>query len=147
MSFSEDEIEYLRSQPLARLATVSPEGQPDVAPLAFEWDGTFFWVGGTGSAVAQTRKFRNVEAGNDKVALVVDDLVALDPFIARSVRIYGRARGPIERTGLVGPGTYLQITPVVSWSWNIAGKPLAAGDLWYVPRRIVHESPAAHDPS
>ncbi|WET80216.1 hypothetical protein P3102_02890 [Amycolatopsis sp. QT-25] len=47
MAFTEEEIAYLRSQPLARFATLSEDGeQPDVVPLAFEFDGTHFWVGG-----------------------------------------------------------------------------------------------------
>jgi hypothetical protein len=29
MSFTDEEIAYLRSQPLVRLATVGPDGQPD----------------------------------------------------------------------------------------------------------------------
>jgi pyridoxamine 5'-phosphate oxidase family protein len=37
MSFSAEEIAYLRVQPLTRLATVGPDGQPDVVPLAFEF--------------------------------------------------------------------------------------------------------------
>ncbi len=61
MSFTDEEIAYMRSQPLARVATLSPDGrQPDVVPLAFEYDGTYFWVGGSGSSVAGTRKFRNI---------------------------------------------------------------------------------------
>jgi pyridoxamine 5'-phosphate oxidase family protein len=136
VSFTDEEIAYLRSQPLARVATVSRDGQPDVVPLAFEFDGTFFWVGGTGAAVAGTRKFRNVRAGNHKVALVIDDLVSLDPFIARSIRIYGRAEPPVERDGLVGPGLYMRVTPIISWSWNMAGEP--SGDAWYEPRRALH---------
>jgi pyridoxamine 5'-phosphate oxidase family protein len=140
MSFTEEEIAYMRSQPLARVATVSADGQPDVVPLAFEFDGTYVWVGGTGPAVRTTRKFRNVEAGNTQVALVVDDLVSFEPFIARSIRIYGRAEPPIERVGIVGPGLYSRITPTVSWSWNMAGEP--AGTTWYEPRRAVHPTPA-----
>ena len=42
--FTEQEIAYLREQPLARLATINEDGQPDVVPLAFEYDGTHFWV-------------------------------------------------------------------------------------------------------
>jgi pyridoxamine 5'-phosphate oxidase family protein len=76
----------LRSQPIARVAALSADGQPDVVPLAFEFDGTFFWVGGSGPSVADTRKFRNVRAGNHKVALVIDDMVSFDPFIARRPR-------------------------------------------------------------
>ncbi|MCG5217984.1 pyridoxamine 5'-phosphate oxidase family protein [Streptosporangium soli] len=46
MSFSEAEIAYLRSQRLARIATVSADGQPDVVPVGFEFDGTYVYVGG-----------------------------------------------------------------------------------------------------
>ncbi|WP_020670120.1 PPOX class F420-dependent oxidoreductase [Amycolatopsis nigrescens] len=136
MSFTDEEIAYLRAQPIARVATVGGGEQPDVVPLAFEFDGTCFWVGGSGPSVAGTRKFRNVLAGHGKVALVVDDLVSFEPFIARCVRVYGEADGPVERSGIAGPGLYLRITPTISWSWNMAGEPV--GDTWYEPRRTVH---------
>ncbi|MEU7905098.1 PPOX class F420-dependent oxidoreductase [Actinoplanes sp. NPDC049118] len=141
MSFTDAEIAYLRSQPIARLATLGPGGQPDLVPLAFEFDGTFFWVGGSGRTVLDTRKFRNVAAGHERVALLVDDMVSFDPFIARSIRVYGRAEGPFERVGIVGPGHYLRITPTISWSWNMAGE--KAGDAWYEPRRSLHPAPDA----
>src|SRR3982074_137977 len=139
VSFTDEEIAYLKSQPIARVATNSAGGQPDVVPLAFEFDGTFFWVGGSGASVVHTRKFRNIRAGNQKVALVIDDLASFDPFIARSIRIYGFADQPVERDGIVGPGIYIRITPTISWSWNMAGEP--AGDTWYEPRRTVHKIP------
>ena len=138
MSFTEQEIAYLRSQPLARFATVDADGQPDAVPVAFEFDGSFFWVGGGGASVLDTRKVRNVGAGQRRVALVIDDLMALDPFIARGVRIYGVADGPVERVGMVGPGYYLRITPTVSWSWNLDGEPV--GETWYAARRAVHQA-------
>jgi pyridoxamine 5'-phosphate oxidase family protein len=138
MAFTDEEIAYLRSQPIARLATVGAEHQPDVVPLAFEFDGTYFWVGGSGRAVLDTRKFRNVLAGNERVALVIDDMVSFDPFITRSIRIYGHATGPVERVGMMGPGTFLRITPTVSWSWNMAGEPV--GTDWYQPRRATHQA-------
>ncbi|MFD3311524.1 PPOX class F420-dependent oxidoreductase [Streptomyces sp. NPDC058694] len=145
MSFTDEEIAYMRSQPLARVATLSPDGlQPDVVPLAFEYDGTHFWVGGSGSSVAGTRKFRNIRAGHQEVALVIDDLVSLDPFIARGVRVYGTAEEPVERVGMVGPGLYVRITPTVSWSWNMAGRPVGAE--WYPSRRSVHEVPPSGRP-
>ncbi|HSK98268.1 MAG TPA: PPOX class F420-dependent oxidoreductase [Euzebyales bacterium] len=139
MSFTAEEIAYLRSQPLARLSTLSADGQPDVVPVAFEFDGACFWVGGSGASVRTTRKFRNVVAGHRNVALVVDDLVSFDPFVARGIRVYGRAEPPVERVGIVGPGVYLRIVPTVSWSWNLAGEP--AGDAWYEARRAVHAVP------
>jgi pyridoxamine 5'-phosphate oxidase family protein len=136
MSFTDAEITYLRSQPIARLATVAQGGQPDAVPVAFEFDGTCFWVGGNGPSVVATRKFRNIEAGRRKVALVIDDLASLSPFVARGIRIYGDAEPPAGRVGLVGPGWYSRITPSVSWSWNLDGKP--AGDTWYEMPRTVH---------
>ncbi len=135
MAFTDEEIAYLRSQPLGRLATLGAGGQPDVVPVAVEFDGTFLWVGG-GETVRGTRKFRNVAAGNHKVALVVDDLVSLEPFTARGIRVYGDAEQPFERVGLVGLGTYLRITPTVSWSWNLAGEPV--GEAWYASNKTVH---------
>jgi pyridoxamine 5'-phosphate oxidase family protein len=138
MSFSAEEVGFLRSQALARVATVGADGQPDVVPLAFEFDGGGFWVGGVGAAVLRTRKFRNVLAGQTKVALVVDELVSLQPFVARSVRVYGVAEAPVERVGMVGPGVFMRVRPTVSWSWNMAGEPV--GDSWYEPRKAVHDA-------
>jgi pyridoxamine 5'-phosphate oxidase family protein len=139
MSFTDDEIAYLRSQPLTRFATVGPDGQPDVVPLAFEFDGHGFWVGGVGDAVARTRKFHNVAAGNDRVALVFDDLISVEPFAARGLRVYGRASAPVERVSeLVGPGLFMRITPTISWSWNLKGEP--ARETWYQARRQIHRA-------
>jgi pyridoxamine 5'-phosphate oxidase family protein len=136
MGFTTKELDYLRTQSLARFATRSADGQPDVVPVAFEYDGQHFWVGGSGSSVLATRKVRNVEAGCREVALVLDDMVSFEPFVARGIRIYGRADGPIEREGIVGPGHYLRITPTISWSWNMEGAPV--GDTWYESRRASH---------
>ncbi|MFC7407143.1 PPOX class F420-dependent oxidoreductase [Georgenia alba] len=136
MSFTDAEVAYLRSQMLARLATVSADGRPDVVPVGYGFDGTCFWVGGPGSSFLQTRKVRNVVAGGRLVALVVDDLVSFDPFVARGIRVYGAAEPPVERDGFMGPGHYVRIVPQVSWSWNLDGEPV--GDEWYPTRRTVH---------
>jgi pyridoxamine 5'-phosphate oxidase family protein len=139
VAFSDEEIAYLRSQPVARLATVNADGQPDVVPVAFEVDDdSYIWVGGVGAQVLYTRKFRNIGAGRARVSLVVDDLISIEPFVARALRVYGDAEPPIERVGMVGPGLYSRITPRVSWSWNLAGEP--AGDQWYPAKRTVHQA-------
>ena len=92
VSFTDEELTYLPSQPIARFASIGGSQQPDVVPVAFEFDGAYFWVGGSGDTVLRTRKFRNIEAGYRKVALVVDDMVSFDPFIARGIRVYGNGR-------------------------------------------------------
>ena len=117
MGFTTHEAEYLRSQLLGRLATVAGDGQPDNAAVGYrlEDDGSIL-VGGMN--VTGTRKWHNVEAGNDRVAFVVDDLLSTKPWRPRGVRIYGRAE-LVEVVGPFGPGKYLRITPEVSWSWGI----------------------------
>ena len=87
--FSEKEVEYLKSQYLARISTVSPEDlQPDVAPVGFDFDGEYFYVGGIN--LSETRKYKNI-LKNNKVALVIDDLRTVNPWAPRGVRIYGTA--------------------------------------------------------
>ena len=139
MSFTDEEVAYLRSQRLARIATVAPDGQPDVAPVGFELDGSYLYVGGMDPT--RTRKFRNVAAGNDKVSLVVDDLVSTQPWIPRYLRVYGTAE-LVERSGQFGPASYLRITPTVSWSFNLEGAPFTHDREVHV-QRTVHPAPAA----
>lgn len=136
MAFTEGEAAYLRAHGFGRLATVDRNGQPDVVPVAIEFDGVYFWVGGAGQSVTDTRKFRNVASGQEKVALVIDDIVSFDPFIARGIRIYGVAEQPFDRDGMIGPGTFMRIAPRVSWSWNLDAHP--APDTWYETRKTVH---------
>ena len=135
MAFTEDEIAYIRSQPLVRVSTAAPDGQPDVVPVAFEFDGFHFYIGGWDPT--NTRRTKNVAAGNDKVALVIDDLASVDPWAPRFLRIYGTAE-LVDREGANGPAKILKITPTMSWSMNLAGEPLAgnAGNLQR--RRTVH---------
>ncbi len=83
--FTANEIAFLKSQRLARIATVAPDGQPDVAPVGLEFDGSVFYVGRR--SMARTRKFRNVAGGQRKVALVVDDLLSTSPWRPRGLRV------------------------------------------------------------
>ena len=116
--FSTEESEYLRSQPLARFATVDSEGQPTVDAVGFRFDDEAgrFHVGGMN--LAASRKYKNVAAGNHKVSLSVDDLASTDPSKPRGVRVHGEAE-IVEREDSSGPTEYLEITPTVTWSWGI----------------------------
>lgn len=144
MSFTDEEVTYLRSQPLGRLATVGDAGQPDVVPIGFDFDGTYIYVSGYGDNT-KTRKFRNVLAGNAQVALIVDDLVSTNPWTPRFLRVYGTA-DVVERDGYAGRKAYLRITPTVSWSWNLDGHPYTGEDggeqFAAQVTRTVHGSPA-----
>ena len=143
MSFSAEEIAYLGSQPLARFATVSDDEQPDVGPVAFEFDGTYFWVGGTGQSVLDTRKFVNVRAGRARLLSWSTTWCRSTPSSLARSGSTASPKAPIERVGMVGPGFFLRITPTISWSWNMAGEP--AGSTWYEPRRTIHPSPSGDE--
>ncbi|MGH2520866.1 MAG: PPOX class F420-dependent oxidoreductase [Anaerolineales bacterium] len=131
--FTEKEIAYLRSQPLACLATISDAGQPDAVAVGFEFDGQCFYVGGHN--LPATRKYKNIAAGHTKVALLIDDLPSVNPWSPRGIRIYGMAE-IVERMGRLGPGTYFRITPVVSWSWNI--EVLTSKENRFAVNKITH---------
>lgn len=133
--FTAKELAYIKSQRLARIATAALDGQPDVMPVALEFDGMYFYVGGYD--VEQTRKYRNVLAGNSKVALVIDDWMNVNPWQARGIRIYGTAE-PTQYDGFLGRGSYLRITPQVSWSWGVEDQKMDGGKS--IARKAVHSA-------
>ena len=137
LSYSAAEIEYLKSQRLARIGTVSKSGQPEVVPVAFEFDGRYFYVGSHSQDIfLRTRKYKSVRDGNTQVGLVIDDLESVDPWRPRGVKLFGTAE-VVERNGMFGPGKHLRITPQTSWSWGIPGLKLKKGE-W--SHKTVHEA-------
>lgn len=126
-TFSKAETDYLKSQRLARFATVNKKGQPDVVPVSFEFDGEYFWVGSHDQGIFhRTHKYYNIKNGNALVSLVVDDLVSVDPWRPRFVKVYGEAE-IMNHDGIFGPGEYLRIAPKKSWSMGIEGLPVSKG--------------------
>ncbi len=110
--FTDAEKAYLQGQRLARIATVSSDLQPDVAPVVLKFEEGRFYVGGFD--LQRTRKYKNV-LRNARVSLVVDDLVAVEPWTPRGIRIHGQADivpSPEE-------GELIRITVDVKWSWGV----------------------------
>jgi pyridoxamine 5'-phosphate oxidase family protein len=137
LSFSTPENEYLKSQRLARIGTVSTQGQPEVVPVAFEFDGKYFYVGShSQDTFLRTRKYKSVKGGNSRVGLVIDDLESVDPWKPRGIKLFGTAE-VVEHGGMFGPGKYLRITPQTSWSWGIPGLEMKKGE-W--SHKTVHEA-------
>jgi pyridoxamine 5'-phosphate oxidase family protein len=98
--FSEAELEFLRSQRIARFATVSPSGWPHVVPVMYAMndDGSLdFDVDGV--------KLRNLQA-SPRAALVVD---AMGP--RRGVAIQGRVE-------LIAPER-ARLRPARKYAWGI----------------------------
>jgi pyridoxamine 5'-phosphate oxidase family protein len=90
VALTEAEQAYLKSQPLARLATVDASGAPQNNPVGAFLDEETGDILIGGHAMGASRKFRNVR-NNDQVALVVDDLVSRDPWTVRGLEIRGTA--------------------------------------------------------
>ena len=101
--FTPAEIDYLRSQRLARIATAGPNAQPHVVPVAFRYnpDEDTLDVGGHG--FISGKKYRDVQA-NPRIAIVIDDLASVSPWRPRFIEIRGTAE--ILPTGgeAIGPG-------------------------------------------
>jgi pyridoxamine 5'-phosphate oxidase family protein len=89
-SFTPQEIAYLQSQLLGRLATVGIDGDPHVVPVGFRYNPDFDTIDIGGRRIAQSKKFRDV-ARSGRAAFVVDDLVSTDPWTPRMLTVRGRA--------------------------------------------------------
>ena len=89
-TFTDKELEYLKSQRLARLATADSNNAPHVVPVGFRLaeDGTAIDVGG--GNLAKSKKYRGLKA-NPKVAIVIDDLASIDPWTPRGLEVRGTA--------------------------------------------------------
>ncbi len=90
MTFTHEELDYLSSQRLGRLATVQPDGTLQVSPVGFHYNAATATIDIGGFNMAASRKFRNV-ADNGRVAFVVDDLPSVDPWRVRCLEIRGDA--------------------------------------------------------
>ncbi|MHB1868055.1 MAG: PPOX class F420-dependent oxidoreductase [Nitrososphaerales archaeon] len=119
--FSKPEIDYLKSQLLARIATVNSAGQPDVVPVGLEFDGKSFWIGSHDQDVFfRGIKYKNVKNGNKLVSLVIDDLESVDPWKPRCVKVYSVAE-VMDHVGQFGKGKYLRVLPKISRSFGLSG--------------------------
>jgi pyridoxamine 5'-phosphate oxidase family protein len=73
MTFTLAEVRFLDRQPLGHLATVGPNGAPQVKPLGFAYNPTSGTIDLTGFNMAGSAKYRNVRT-NPYVAFVVNEV-------------------------------------------------------------------------
>jgi pyridoxamine 5'-phosphate oxidase family protein len=121
LTLTADDLAYLHSQPLGRLATVDPSGAPQNNPVGFMVDEATGQVLIGGMAMGQSRKFRNVQR-NANVALVVDDLASVSPWVVRGVELRGVAEALVDvdppRGGM--SREVIRITPEWIHRWGIS---------------------------
>ena len=119
MTFKPYEIDFMCGADLGRLATVQPNGAPQVSPVGFTYNEELGTIDIAGYRMSASQKFRNV-AHNNRVALVVDDIASRDPWRVRCLEI----RGTAERA---------QASPSVGG----AGDELDTAIIRITPRRII----------
>ena len=122
-AFTSAEIAYLQVQRLARIATVSPNGQPHVVPVGFRYNPDMGTIDVGGHHFATRKKWRDVQR-NPKVAIVVDDIASVNPWTVRGIEVRGTAEILMDGGQTVIPGfdpEMFRITPrrVVSWGINV----------------------------
>lgn len=125
-AFTPEEIAYLQSQRLGRIATIGPSGQPHVVPVSFRYNpdtGTID-VGGHGG-FARRKKWRDVQH-HSKVAIVVDDIASYKPWKVRGVEIRGEAEelptgGETVRPGFDAEMFRIKPSRIVSWGLSNDG--------------------------
>ena len=84
------EIEYLKAQRLGRLATIQPDGSPQVKPVGFRYNAELGTIDIAGFRRSGSQKFRNV-CRDGRAALVVDDIASTQPWRVRFLEIRGIA--------------------------------------------------------
>jgi pyridoxamine 5'-phosphate oxidase family protein len=121
--FTDAEHQYLVEHPLGRLATIGPEGAPQIHPVAFWVDPDNGVIEIGGPELAQSQKYRNVRA-DPRVSFVVDDQSETPNPIGqtgRGIEIRGRVEIVTRDEPLV-PGfghETLHLHPHRIVRWNI----------------------------
>ena len=110
--YTEAERAYIATQRVARIATASPDGAPDVAAVRFRMEGDAIDIGGRVNPA--TIKWWNV-VRNGRASVTIDDIASEDPWVVRGIKITGRAE-TVEREGTTGR---ILVHPEIVWSWNI----------------------------
>lgn len=130
--FTEAEREYLATQRIGRLATISPDGILQNNPVGFRYNPDTGTIDIGGRNMGASRKFRNVEA-NGRVSFVVDDIASLTPWRVRGIEIRGHAealRNQPSRNSYLSK-EIIRIHPerILGWGLDIEGPEIHARNV------------------
>jgi pyridoxamine 5'-phosphate oxidase family protein len=128
--FTDKEIDYLRGQPLGRLATCGPGGAPHITPVGFRFDPEAQAVDIGGHGMSASKKWRDLLA-NPQIAFAVDDLASVDPWTPRGIEIRGRAElhhdDGEQHFGAGWDPAWFRIIPARIISWGVEAPAFSAG--------------------
>jgi pyridoxamine 5'-phosphate oxidase family protein len=108
MTLTEAEQRFLAAQRHGRLATIAPDGTPQVKPVGFSYNEQTGTIDIAGMNMASSAKYKNVQS-NPSVAFVADDVPAPERGAAgvRFLEIRGTAETVTAPTGQHGTGGHL----------------------------------------
>lgn len=145
IAMSEPEVtDFLTTERTCRVATVSADGRPHVAPLWFVWDGTCLWL----TSLVRSQRWTDLER-DPRIAVVVDagaDFGELrgveltgtvapvgdvprgaspDPELAEPERLFATKYAGTETFTPDGRHAWLRLIPdkIVSWDFRKTGAP------------------------
>jgi pyridoxamine 5'-phosphate oxidase family protein len=116
--FTDKELEYLQSQRIGRVATVSSDCEPHVVPLRYKYNPEEDTIDLVGRDLGGTKKYCDAQA-TGRIAFVVDDISDGKP---RGIEIRGSAE--VHPTGgetlmsNVGPA-FIRLLPARVATWGI----------------------------
>lgn len=111
--FTDDELDYLHSQRIGRLATSHPDGTLQNNPVGFGVNRALGTIDIGGYNMSRSRKFRNV-AANGRAGFVVDDVYSTNPWRVRFLEIRGRAEAitePPDPSDQMGGSAIIRLHP------------------------------------
>jgi pyridoxamine 5'-phosphate oxidase family protein len=101
MTFSPAEVRFLTRQPRGHLATIGPNGSPQVKPVGFTYNPALDTIDITGFNMASSAKYRNVR-DNPNVAFVVDEVTTAGMDGAHFLEVRGIAETTVGTHDLQG---------------------------------------------
>ena len=124
MTLTDAEVGYLAARRLARLATIQPDGSPQVKPVGFRYNPELGTIDIAGFRMTSSQKFRNVRR-DGRVSLVVDDVASTQPWRVRFLEIRGIAEAVPDLADAGGPGdrALIRIRPTRVLSFGVEEPP------------------------
>jgi len=131
--FTKEEIEYMRSQTLSRLATVGPDGQPHVIPVTFWFNEDEDTIDIGGLNFGAGKKWRDAKQ-NPKVTFLLDDTFGSGKDRqARALEVRGEVELHEAGGGEINPRfpnfapQFFRIRPKRIVSWGLEDAATGAG--------------------